>query len=197
MKKIHDVLVPAFLIFLVLLTGCAGPKPSIRSLAATSPNEVIALQDSLLTASKDDTEIVEVLVLAHTNIGDELYESKSYIEAIDAYKKALVLIPRSKPAMYGAAMSNGHIYYKKGSSNALWEAIEHFGKAAVYIPQNGEPHYWMAKSYEKKDDDDFDLIIEAYDAALSRDLPENIKTDAESSRAKVQKAKEVFEAFWK
>lgn len=197
MKKSHTFIIPTFLIVSFLFTNCAGPKPSIQSLAATNPAEVIALQDSLLSASKDDVEIIPVLVLAHTNIGDKLYQSKKYSEAIDVYNNALELNPRSKPALFGRSMSNGHIYYKKGSLNALWEAIEHFGKATVYMPQNGEPHYWMAKSYEKKDDDDFELIIEAYDAALSRNLPENIKADAKSSREKVQKAKETFEAFWK
>ncbi len=197
MKKMFISSVLLSLAALVLLMSCAGPKPSIQSLATTNPSEVVALQDSLLTVSKDDAKIVDALVLAHTNIGNEFYQSSSYSKAIESYNRALALSPRSKPALYGVAMSNGQINYKKGSPNALWESIEHFGKAAVYAPENGEPHYWMAKAYEKKDDDDFELIIEAYDLALSKSLPESLKGDAESSRVKILKAKQVFETFWK
>jgi len=182
---------------IIIFVGCAVVKPSFQTLADTEPRVLIAQQDSLLIAEKDNPEIIPALVLAHLRLGNDVYEKKAYTKAIEIYENALKLDPRNKQLLYGIAMSKGKLLYKKGSSTALWDAIEQFGKAAVYLPEKGEPHYWIAKSYEKKDGTDFGLILEAYDFALSKKLPNDLREDTKKSRKDVQKAKETFENFWK
>lgn len=182
---------------IIIFVGCAVVKPSFQTRAETEPQVLIAQQDSLLIAEKDNPKLISALILAHVHLGDIAYNNQSYTKAIDFYQNALKLDARSKPALYGISMSKGHLLYKKGSSAALWDAIEQFGKSAVYLPEKGEPHYWMAKAYEKKDDGDFELIIEAYNVALSKELPDDLIKKATESRAEIQKAKTTFESFWK
>ncbi len=74
--------------------------------------------------------------------------------------------------------------------------MEHYGKATYYNPDNGEPHYWMGRSYEKKDDGDYELIIETYENALKGTLPNEIRQDSEERLASAKKKQKTFEDFW-
>ena len=62
---------------------------------------------------------------------------------------------------------------------------------------NGIASYWIAKSYEKKDSKDYDLIIEAYEDSLSKTLPDKLREDAEGSKAEANNKKKTFDSFWK
>ena len=79
-------------------------------------------------------------------------------------------------------MLEGLLLYKKGSKTALWDAIELFSKASMVNQEDGVASYWIAKSYEKKDNKDHDLIIEAYEDSLNKILPEQLRLDAQASK---------------
>ena len=63
--------------------------------------------------------------------------------------------------------------------------------------EDGLASYWIAKSYEKKDNKDYDLIIEAYEDSLSKTLPERLRQEAEASKDAAYRKKKTFDNFWK
>lgn len=54
---------------------------------------------------------------------------------------------------------------------------------------------WVAAM--KKDDDDFELIIEAYENALQGILPSNLIADTEERLTSAKKKQQTFKDFWK
>lgn len=174
-----------------ILIWAVSCGPSISSLAETDPASLIALEDSLLKANPEDEALKAALASAHVNL------ARTSDEPEREYQKAVELDSGNRPARYHLALEKGHRFYRSGSRNDLWEALESYGQAASLMDSLGEAHYWMAKAYQKKDDKDFDLIVEAYEKALSRDLPQNLRTDAEQSLTAVRKRQKTFEEFWK
>ena len=77
------------------------------------------------------------------------------------------------------------------------DAIQSFAKAAAAIDSLGAPHYWLGQAYEKKDEMDFDLPLEAYDKALSLYLPDNLQSKVTSARIALLKRKKTYKDFWK
>ena len=61
----------------------------------------------------------------------------------------------------------------------------------------GEPHYWIGKSYEKKDAMDFELALEAYDKSLELYLSDKLRTQVIEKRKALIKRKNTYEEFWK
>ena len=128
--------------------------------------------------------------------GVTAYQKKHYITAKTKLEEALRLKSDDKNAQYHLHMAEGHILFKKGSQANLWDAIEAFGKATVIQNDIAEPHYWLARSYEKKDDDEFVNAIDEYEIAL--------KLDPQGARAKsiqkkiieLKKRKERLDKFW-
>jgi hypothetical protein len=94
-------------------------------------------------------------------------------------------------------MAEGKEHHKKGHKNAQWDAIQAFAKAATAIDTLGEPYYWMGLAYEKKDEMDFELPLEAYDKALNLYLPQDIHTLVIANREALVKRKKTYEDFWK
>ena len=94
-------------------------------------------------------------------------------------------------------MDEGKNHHKKGHKNGQWDAIQAFSKAAALIDSLGEPYYWNAKAYEKKDEMDFELALESYDMALKLYLPEKTRPIVISKRNDLIKRKETFDDFWK
>ena len=72
-----------------------------------------------------------------------------------------------------------------------------FSKASMINQDDGLASYWIAKSYEKKDGKDYDLIIEAYEDSLSKKLPEKLRKDAQASKEAANNKKKTFNNFWK
>ncbi|MFQ6615057.1 MAG: hypothetical protein ACE5D1_09465, partial [Fidelibacterota bacterium] len=66
-----------------------------------------------------------------------------------------------------------------------------------YHPESGIPLVWMARSYAKKDDDDFELILETYNKALNLNLPDSIRSEAQMELEAVRKRKQILDDFWK
>lgn len=181
--------------FIILFYSC---QPSLKSLSVTEPDVVVAKQDSLLALSKDKRpEFVAILTTAHINIARRAESMGDISTAIDEYQKVLKIDPTNKIARYELLVLEGLNLYKKGSKSALWDAIELFSKAASIDMENGEANYWIAKSYEKKDSKDFELIIEAYELALTKNLPDDLRQDAEDAKNIAYKNKTTLDSFWK
>ena len=164
----------------------------------TEPDVVVAKQDSLLALSKDKRpEFVAILTTAHINIARRAESMGDISTAIDEYQKVLKIDPTNKTARYELLLLEGLSLYRKGSKSALWDAIELFAKAASINKDSGVANYWIAKSYEKKDSKDFELIIEAYEKALTKNLPEDLRQDAENAKKIAYKNKATLDNFWK
>ena len=156
--------------FVILFYSC---QPSLKTLSVTAPDVVVAKQDSLLALSKDKRpEFVRI-------------------------QKVLKIDPTNKTARYELLVLEGLNLYSKGSKSALWDAIELFAKAASIDMDSGVANYWIAKSYEKKDSKDFELIIEAYEQALIKKLPDDLRQDAEDAKNIAHKNKTTLNNFWK
>ena len=184
--------------FLILLDSCAPSKPSLKKLSFTEPEKVVSKQDSLLALSKERRpEFVSILSTAHINIARKSESSGDRTTAIKEYKKVLAIDPKNKTARYELLVLEGLSLYKKGSKTALWDAIEIFSKASMVNQEDGVASYWIAKSYEKKDNKDYDLIIEAYEDSLNKILPEKFRLDAQGSKEEAYKKKKTFNNFWK
>ncbi|MDC0215162.1 hypothetical protein OAK14_00705 [Candidatus Marinimicrobia bacterium] len=183
---------------LIILNSCAPSKPSLKKLSITEPEKVVSKQDSLLALSKERRpEFVSILSTAHINIARKSEASGNRANAIKEYKKVLAIDPKNNTARYELLVLEGLLLYKKGSKTALWDAIELFSKASMVNQEDGVASYWIAKSYEKKDNKDHDLIIEAYEDSLNKILPEQLRLDAQASKKAAFKNKKTFDSFWK
>jgi tetratricopeptide (TPR) repeat protein len=184
--------------FITLFYSCAIFEPNLKTLSETAPDIVVAKQDSLLALSKDKRpEFVTILTTAHINIARRAEKSGDMSVAVDEYKKVLKIDPKNKTARYELLVLEGLNLYRKGSKSALWDAIELFSKAVSIDEDSGVANYWIAKSYEKKDSKDFELIIEAYEKALTKKLPEDLRQDAENAKNIAYKNKTTLDKFWK
>ncbi len=184
-------------ILAIFIAGCGSSIPDFKYLVATDPGWLITNEDSLLQAHPKNEKLIQALITVHLAEGDAAYQIDDWELAASNFERVLMLAPRHQAGRYGHLMSKGKQYFKKGGPNDLWEAIIKFGEAAVIDTAHGEPHYWLARSYEKKDENDFGLIIEAYDFALSKKMSSDIKRAAEEARIVVLHRQEVHETFWK
>lgn len=196
-SKMPSFFLSAFCL-LIILNSCAPTKPSLKKLSITEPEKVVSKQDSLLALSKERRpEFVSILSTAHINIARKSEASGNRANAIKEYKKVLAIDPKNNTARYELLVLEGLLLYKKGSKTALWDAIELFSKASMVNQEDGVASYWIAKSYEKKDNKDHDLIIEAYEDSLNKILPEQLRLDAQASKKAAFKNKKTFDSFWK
>ena len=177
-----------------MVSGCAPP---VTKLAESDPESIIARKSELLKGKNIPEETVLAIINAHNNIGNNALDKGDYITAETQFNEVLKLNIKNKHAKCGLAMISGHRFFKKGSEAALWDALEQYSKAAQYEPTNGEAHYWIGRTYEKKDKGDFELIIEAYQKTLKGNLPTGRFTDAEKRLNSVLKRQKTYEDFWK
>ena len=94
-------------------------------------------------------------------------------------------------------IAEGRLLIKKGNKSGIWDAIEKFSEASSIYPKKGDPFYWIAISYTKLGDTEFDLILESYEKSLSLELDENIKADVEENYKNAKKRKNKLDLFWK
>ena len=176
-----------------MVSGCA---PSVAELAKFEPESIITRKSELLKGENIPEEIVLAVINAHNNIGNNALDKGDNITAETQFNEALKLNNNNKQARYGLAMISGHRFFKKGSEAALWNALEQYSKAAFYEPTKGEAHYWIGRTYEKKDEGDFELTIEAYQNTLKGNLPTDRLTDAEQRLNAVLKRQKTYKDFW-
>ncbi len=171
----------------LIYEGCA-PSPS--ALAETDPAALIANADSLLKTRPGDVALRTAIVTARLNLAKTNHN-------LDEYREVLQLDPKNATANYHIHMAEGKAHHRKGHKNGQWDAIQSFAKAAAAIDSLGAPFYWMGQAYEKKDEMDFELPLEAYDTALTLYLTDDLKPKVSSAREALLKRKKTYEDFWK
>ena len=142
--------------------------PSTKSFEGLPPQVLLAKSDSLINVYPDKPEH-EVLKIA----------------------------PNNPMAQYYILMNTGKQYHEKEYKNGQWKAIQSFSKASAIIDSLGEPHFWIGKAYEKKDEMDFELTLEAYDKSLELYLPKKLRNKVLVRREALLKRKNIYEDFWK
>lgn len=186
-----------FILIIIVLTGCLSRRPNVKTLSETDPRFVVTHQDSILLNSEKNPEAIQAVIAAYINLSEEAVARNDYEEAEGYLSKALDIDKTNIEAKYAYAMAKGFRLFKKGGRNQLWDAIEQFSKASYYKPDDGISVYWTAKGYGKKDDEDYQNIIDLYQKAIELGLPEELAAEAQVSLEKAEKEKELLESFWK
>ena len=161
-----------------------NPKSNYSSI------DLLVKSDSLLNARPNDANLRRKI------INKRLDAAKSST-SIFHYNEIIKIDPKNSFALYHIYMYQGKINHKKDYKNGQWEAIQSFYKAAATIDTLGEPFYWIGRSYEKKDEMDFDSALDAYNKSLELYLPDSTKLKVDFALKKLIKRKEVYKDFWK
>lgn len=90
----------------------------------------------------------------------------------------------------------GQYVYKQGAKGKLWDAIVALGNAATYRETAAEPHYYMGLAYEKKDKDEYDNAIAAYEKALTLEPNGPKAATCKKKINDLKKHKEKMDKFW-
>ena len=117
--------------------------------------------------------------------------------AVQYFNKSTSIDGDNKDSKFGLLIAEGRVLVKKGNKNGIWDAIEKFSKASSLYPENGEPFYWMAKSYTKLGDTEFDLILESYEKSLALNLDEGLRLEVEKNYKIAKNRKSKLDSFWK
>ena len=149
------------LIIALLILSCA---PSTKPFEELPPQVLLAKSDSLINVYPDKPELVNAIINARLHLAEKNNDFSQYHEV-------LKIEPNNPMAQYYILMNTGKQYHEKEYKNGQWEAIQSFSKASAIIDSLGEPHFWIGKAYEKKDEMDFELTLEAYDKSLNLYLP--------------------------
>lgn len=126
----------------------------------------------------------------------ELYHENSFQAANSLADSTLTVDKTNHDAYFVRYMIKGRNLLEKGSKWQIWDAIVAFGNAAQMHPDDPMPHYFMAKSYFKKDDKDFDNIIQEYEEALKRDPPADLVPQIKKDVSELRRRKKLYEDFW-
>ena len=180
---------------MILFYNCAGV--SYKRMSIEDPEKLLSIQDSLLFTNGNDQNIIGALVIAHNNVAEKFINEGDNVSAVKHYKKASELNNSDKVSKYGLLITEGILLVSKGNKNGIWDAIEKFSKASTLYPGKGEPFYWIAISYTKLGDTDFDLILESYEKALALELNDKQRSEAEKKYEKAKERKKKLESFWK
>ena len=194
MKKI-DFKHFSFALIIVLFYNCS--TTGYKKMSIEDPETLLSIQDSLLIARASDQSIVDALVNAHINMAEKYIIKGDNALAADHFKSASELNSSNKVSKYGLLITEGRLLISKGNKNGIWDAIEKLSKASTLYPGKGEPFYWMAISYTKLGDTDFDLILESYEKAIALELNDKQRFEAEKNYEKAKERKKKLESFWK
>ena len=186
--------------FLLIFSGfylfnCAGKN--YKKMSLEDPASLLKIEDSLLVNNKNNQNIIDALIVANNGIGNDYLKEGELSLAMNHFKKAISLNSDDKLSNYGLLISEGRFLINKGNKNGVWDAIEKFSKASNLFPKSGEPFYWIAASYTKLGDTEFDLILESYEKSLSLELSENLKIAAQKKYKKAKNRKTKLDSFWK
>ena len=163
---------------------------SSGSLANYDDNDFLFKSDSILKVHSDDEQVKKLILAAKINELKKNPNSDQYIEV-------LKIDPKNPIALYLLHMQTGKSHHQKSFKNGQWDAIQSFYKAAAQIYTLGEPYYWIGKSYEKKDEMDFDSALESYDKALKLSLADSTRKMVETALMELTKKKTIYKDFWK
>ena len=184
-----------FIIIVVQFFNCAGTN--YKKLSIENPAKLVAVQDSLFSVSGDNQHIRDALVTANNSVAKRYLNTGDLKLAVQHFNKSISIDGENKDSNFGLLIAEGRILIKKGNKNGIWDAIEKFSKASSLFPRNGEPFYWMAKSYTKLGDTEFDLILESYEKSLALDLDEGLRLEVEKNYRIAKDRKNKLDSFWK
>ena len=183
------------MIVIVQFFNCTGTN--YKKLSIENPTKLVAIQDSLLSISGDNQRIRDALVTANNIIAKRHLNTGDLKLAVQHFNKSISIDDDNKDSRFGLLIAEGRILVKKGNKNGIWDAIEKFSKASSLYSENGEPYYWMAKSYTKLGDTEFDLILESYEKSLALDLNEVLRLEVEKNYKIAKNRKKKLDSFWK
>ncbi len=129
-------------------------------------------------------------------VGRDYFEQYKYESALKQLEKALKNEPDHYGAQYFQALAKGCLLYNKGRESDLWDAIEEFGKAMVIRPNAGEPHYYIALAYEKKDRHEFDNAIQEYQNYLNKAPNGEFAGQAQNKIKELTELRGRLKEFW-
>ena len=160
------------------------------SLSKYNDEDLVFKSDSLLKVNLNDEQVRKLIIAAKIKELKKNPNSDQYIEI-------LKLDPKNPIVLYALHMQTGKLHHQKSFKNGQWDAIQSFYKAAAQIDTLGEPYYWIGKSYEKKDEMDFDSALESYDKALELSLADSTRKMVETALMELTKKKTIYKDFWK
>ena len=183
-----------FIVVLFQIFNCMGVN--YKELSLNDPFTLIEMQDSLLIKNSSNQNLREALVLAHNNVAKQYLRDGKLNLAVDYLSKSILINGDDKSTKFSLMLAEGRLLIKKGNKNGIWDAIEKFSKAAKLFPKDGEPFYWIAVSYTKLGDTDFDLILESYEKSLSLDLDQDLRIEIEKNYNIAKNRKIKLDTFW-
>ena len=192
--KVKTKLFLRFFVFIFFIWGCAGKK--YQDMSISNPQKLISIEDSL-SQSGLSKSLKESLVFAHNKLGNQALEDYELEKAKYHFDKALYLSPQDSTLLYKSFLVKGHMLYRTGNKNKLWESIQKYYSAASLQKSLGEPYYYIGLAYHKIGDKDFDLIIESYDKALELNLSSDLKEIVVKQRSIALDRNRVLKDFWK
>ena len=195
MKVNTSRLLPFISTVTFLLWNCSQTI-NYKQLSENNPHAFLSMADSLKD-TKDKNRIDQYLVVAHNKIGLNAISKKNYSKAIVHFSKALYISKDDTLAKYNLLLCEGHLHYQTGKKDKLWESIQKFYRAAQLQAKLGEPHYYIGRSYQRIGNQDFDLIIESYNKALSLNLENGLRLLVEEERDLIMNREERLINFWK
>ena len=184
-----------FIIIFVQFFNCAGTN--YKKLSIENPTKLVAIQDSLLSVSGDNQRIRDALVTANNSVAKRYLNTGDLKFAVQHFNKSTSIDGDNKESSFGLLIAEGRILIKKGNKNGIWDAIEKFSRASSLFPRDGEPFYWMAQSYTKLGDTEFDLILESYEKSLALDLDEDLRLEVERKYKIAKNRKSKLDSFWR
>ena len=184
-----------FIIIFVQFFNCAGTN--YKKLSIENPTKLVAIQDSLLSVSGNNQRIRDALVTANNSVAKRYLDTGDLKLAIQHFNKSTFIDGDNKESSFGLLIAEGRILIKKGNKNGIWDAIEKFSRASSLFPRDGEPFYWMAQSYTKLGDTEFDLILESYEKSLALNLDKDLRLEVERNYKIAKNRKSKLDSFWR
>lgn len=132
----------------------------------------------------------------HFEKGKTYYRQSKNISASSSLKRALTIKDDFRDANYYYYMAQGKILFQKGTKSKLWDAIEQFGKAMMLNEEAAEPHFYLAKAYEKKDRNEFDNAIEEYKIALNKEPDGPLAKQSKNKIKELTAKRDKMKSFW-
>lgn len=130
------------------------------------------------------------------DLGMETYRKNDFSRAAGCFKQAHEINRDDTETLYYMNMARGLALYHKGVTDAYWDAILEFGKAAQIKPNRGEPHYLMGVCYQQKDPNDFSNPINEYRKALELELRDDYRAKLIPKLEALEARRRKLDEFW-
>lgn len=128
--------------------------------------------------------------------GEKQLSQNRYNAAAKEFERALAIKPDNKQARYQFHMATAKRLYKKGSVNALWDAIDHFASASLLFPDRAEPHYFLGLAYNKKEKNEYSNALNELQRATELQPDGKWGKAAKKEAHKISARKKKMDAFW-